>query len=113
MAKEARVYHGEKTLSSISGVRECSNFTLLHVIVQFFQHHLLKTVSFLHGILLPPLPYVNWPLVHSKRASLKALEIKFKGRNDINTALFQIFIWGDFDEFKPEILFISGTKPLI
>ena len=29
-------------------VRECSNFILLHVPVQFSQHHLLKRVSFLH-----------------------------------------------------------------
>ena len=37
------------------GVRECSNFILLHVVVQFFQHHLLKRLSFLHCIFLPPL----------------------------------------------------------
>ena len=29
-------------------VRECYNFILLHVAVQFFQHHLLKRPSFLH-----------------------------------------------------------------
>ena len=27
----------------VIGVRECSNFVLLHVAVQFSQHHLLKT----------------------------------------------------------------------
>ena len=37
------------------GVRECSNFILLHVAVQFSQHHLLKRMSFLHCIFLPPL----------------------------------------------------------
>ena len=37
------------------GVRECSDFILLHVTVQFSQHHLLKKLSFLHCILLPPL----------------------------------------------------------
>ena len=37
------------------GVRECSNFILLHVTVQFSQHHLLKRLSFLHWIFLPPL----------------------------------------------------------
>ena len=36
------------------GVRECSNFTLLHVAVQFSQHQLLKRLSFLHCIFLPP-----------------------------------------------------------
>ena len=37
------------------GVRECSNFILLHVAVQTSQHHLLKRLSFLHCISLPPL----------------------------------------------------------
>ena len=35
------------------GVRECSDFFLLHVAVQFFQHHLFKRLSFPHGISLP------------------------------------------------------------
>uniref|UniRef100_A0A8C6BKT1 Uncharacterized protein n=1 Tax=Monodon monoceros TaxID=40151 RepID=A0A8C6BKT1_MONMO len=33
----------------------CSNFILLHVAVQFSQHHLLKRLSFLHCMFLPPL----------------------------------------------------------
>ena len=37
------------------GVRECCNFILLNVAVQFSEHHLLKTLSFLHCISLPPL----------------------------------------------------------
>ena len=36
----------------VYGVRECSNFILLHVAVQFSQHHLLKRLSFLHRIFL-------------------------------------------------------------
>ena len=36
-------------------VRKCSNFILLPVAVQFSQHHLLKRLSFLHCISLPPL----------------------------------------------------------
>ena len=36
------------------GVRECFSFILLHVAVQFSQHHLLKRLSFLHSIFLPP-----------------------------------------------------------
>ena len=36
-------------------VRECSNFILFHVAVQFSQHHLLKRLSFLHCMFLPPL----------------------------------------------------------
>ena len=39
----------------VYGVRECSNFILLHVAVQFSQHHLLKRLSFLHCIFLSPL----------------------------------------------------------
>ena len=39
----------------VHGVRECSNFILLQVAVQFSQHHLLKRLSFLHCISLPPL----------------------------------------------------------
>ena len=30
----------------VYGIRKCSNFILLHVVVQFFQHHLLKRLSF-------------------------------------------------------------------
>ena len=37
------------------GVRECSNFILLHIAVQFSQHHLLKRLSFLHCIFFPPI----------------------------------------------------------
>ena len=39
----------------VYGVRECSNLILLHVAVQFSQHHLLKRLSLLHCISLPPL----------------------------------------------------------
>ena len=39
----------------VCGVRECSNFVLLHVVVWFSQHHILKRLSFLHCIFLPPL----------------------------------------------------------
>ena len=37
------------------GVKECSNFILLHVTVQFSQHHLLKRLYFFQCIFLPPL----------------------------------------------------------
>ena len=40
----------------VYGVRECSKFILLHVAVQFSQHHLLKRLPLLHCISLPPLP---------------------------------------------------------
>ena len=37
----------------VCGFRKCSNFTLLQVVDQFSQHHLVKKLSFLHCILLP------------------------------------------------------------
>ena len=39
----------------VYGDREYSNFILLHVAVQFYQHHLLKRPSFLHHIFMLPL----------------------------------------------------------
>ena len=36
----------------VYGARKCSNFILLHVAVQFFQHHLLKRLSLLHSCLI-------------------------------------------------------------
>ena len=39
----------------VYGVRKCSRFDLLQVVDQFSQHHLLKRLSFLHCIFLPPL----------------------------------------------------------
>ena len=48
----------------VYGVRECSNLIFLHVTVQFSQHHLLKRLSFLHCIFLPPFTQINGPQVH-------------------------------------------------
>ena len=39
----------------VYGVRKCSNFILSHAAVLFSQHHLLKGLSFIHCIFLPPL----------------------------------------------------------
>ena len=47
----------------VYGVRGCSNFIRLHVAVQFFQRHVLKRLSFLHCIFLPPLSKIRWPYV--------------------------------------------------
>ena len=46
----------------VYGVRKCSNFILLHVAVQFSQHHLWKRLSLPRCIFLPPLCLV--PLVY-------------------------------------------------
>ena len=48
----------------VYGVRKCSNFILLHVAVQFSQHHLLKRLSLPHYIFLPPLSKIRYPQVH-------------------------------------------------
>ena len=46
----------------VYGVRKCSSFILLQVVDQFSQHHLLKRLSFLHCIFLPPLSKIRCPL---------------------------------------------------
>ena len=45
----------------VYGVRKCSSFILLQVVDQFSQHHLLKRLSFLHCIFLPPLSKIRCP----------------------------------------------------
>uniref|UniRef100_A0A8D1PTN6 Uncharacterized protein n=1 Tax=Sus scrofa TaxID=9823 RepID=A0A8D1PTN6_PIG len=42
----------------VYGIMKCSNFILLYVDVQFSQHQLLKGLSFLHCIFLPPLSLI-------------------------------------------------------
>ena len=48
----------------VYGVRKCSKFILVHVAVQFSQHHLLKRLSLPHCIFLPALPKIRYPQVH-------------------------------------------------
>ena len=43
------------------GVRKYSDFILLHVAVQFSQHHLLKRLSLPHCIFLPQLSKIRYP----------------------------------------------------
>ena len=57
----------------ICGVRDCSDFILLHETVQFSQHHLLKRLSFLHCIFLPPLSQTRRPQVHRFTSGLSVL----------------------------------------
>ena len=45
------------------GIIKCSSFTLLQVVDQFSQHHLLKRLSLLHCIFLPPLSKIRCPYV--------------------------------------------------
>ena len=55
------------------GVRKCSNFILLHVAVQFSKHGLLKKLSFLHCIFLPPLSKIRCPYVRGFISGLSVL----------------------------------------
>ena len=57
----------------VYGVRECSNFFDLHAAVQLSQHHLMKRLSFLHCIFLPPLSKINWPQVYGFICGLSIL----------------------------------------
>ena len=45
----------------VYGVRKCSSCIFLQVVDQFSQHHLLKRLSFLHCIFLPPLSKIRCP----------------------------------------------------
>ena len=45
----------------VYGIRKCSSFILSQVVGQFSQHHLLKRLSFLHCIFLPPLSKISCP----------------------------------------------------
>ena len=45
----------------VYGVKKYSNFTHLHVAVQFSQHRLLKRLSLPHCIFLPPLSKIRNP----------------------------------------------------
>ena len=57
----------------VYGVRKCSNFILLHVAVQFSQHHLLKTMSLPHYIFLPPLSEIRYSQVDAYISGLSIL----------------------------------------
>ena len=53
----------EETKKDKNGVRKCSSFILLQVVDQFSLHHLLKRLSLLHCIFLPPLSKIRCPYV--------------------------------------------------
>ena len=46
----------------VYGVKKCSSFIHLQVVDLFSQHHLLKRLSFLHCIFLPPLSKIRCPI---------------------------------------------------
>ena len=54
-------------------VRKCSNLILLHVAVQFSQHHLLKRLSLPHCIFLAPLSKIKYRYVYGFISGLSIL----------------------------------------
>ena len=58
----------------VYGVRKWSSFILLCVPVQFFQHHLLKRLSFFHRKFFPPLSKISCP---KSRGSISEFSILF------------------------------------
>ena len=76
----------------VYGVRKCSRFILLQVVGQFSQHHLLKRLSLMHCIFLPPLskircPYVLLRFYHSLSLSIQNLKGKVKQNLESNPHL--------------------------
>ena len=57
----------------VYGVRKYSNFILLDVAVQFYQHCLLQRLSLPHCIFLPPLSKIRYPQVHGFISGLSIL----------------------------------------
>ena len=55
------------------GVRKCSSCILLQVVDQFSQHHLLKRLSLLHCVFLPPLSKIRCPQVCGFTSGLSVL----------------------------------------
>ena len=55
----------------VYGVRKCSGFILLQVVDQISQHHLLKRLSLIHCIFLPPLSKIRCPYVCGFISGLK------------------------------------------
>ena len=57
----------------VYGVRKYSNFILLHLVVYFFQHHLLKVLSYSHCIFLPPKSKIRCSYVYGFFSGLSIL----------------------------------------
>ena len=57
----------------VYGVRKCSIFILLQVVDQFSQHHLLKRLSLIHYIFLPPLSKIRCPQLRGFISGLSIL----------------------------------------
>ena len=61
----------------VYGVRKCSTFILLQVVDQISPHHLLKRLSLIHCIFLPPLSKIRCPKVNGFISELSILFLCF------------------------------------
>jgi len=66
------------------------NFILFHVVLQFSQHRLLKSLSFLYCILLAPMLWINWPQVRGLSSGLPVLFHWFMFLFLASTTLFSL-----------------------
>ena len=57
----------------VYGARKCSSYILLQVVDQISQHHLLKRLSLIHCIFLPPVSKIRCPYVHGFISGLSIL----------------------------------------
>ena len=99
------------------GVRECSSFILLQVVDQFSQHHLLKRLSFLCCIFLPPLSKIRCPACSYGKTCLdkiilflftSTIEVFIKKRPLHYEILIRIILITDF-LFGPSPSFIDDS----
>ena len=62
----------------VYGVRKCSSFILLQVVDQISQHQLLKRLSLIHCIFLPPLSKIRCPYVRGFISGLSIFRTNFE-----------------------------------
>ena len=83
----------------VYGVRKWSSFILLQVVDQISQHHLLKRLSLIHCIFLPPLSKIRCPYVRGFISGLSILfhwSISFKNKSQIKLLLSLKLCHGSF-----------------
>ena len=71
----------------VYGVRKCSSFILLQVVGQISQHHLLKRLSLIHCIFLPPLSKIRCPYVRGFISGPEAFSDTFTLNKNLHKAL--------------------------
>ena len=76
----------------VCGITQCSSFILLHVVVQFSQHDLFKSMFFSHCIFFAPLSQTNWSYMHGFLSEVSILIIDLCICFYANTILFW-FLW--------------------